>query len=183
MQATVSYNQQSDTLPLLVIAGTGASFLGHNWLEKIVLNWNSIHTVHADQLQAVLTQKISNQNWTRWEILKQKYLWIHQFHHSFVKQDRCLNLWNHWWKENSISWLIKAFWYQHNTQIAQHLLCQSWKQIRNQWESVGTLNKQLTKPKLLTSTLFRRSTIFLQVWQVVRSSPSWIWARPTNSYA
>ena len=56
MQATVSYNQQSATLPLLVIAGTGASLMGRNWLEKIVLNWNSIHKVNADQLQAVLTQ-------------------------------------------------------------------------------------------------------------------------------
>ena len=56
MQATVLYNQQSATLPLVVIAGTGASFMGRNWLEKIVLNWNRIHTVNADQLQAVLTQ-------------------------------------------------------------------------------------------------------------------------------
>ena len=32
--------------------------MGHNWLEKILLNWNgtSIHKVNADQLQAVLTQ-------------------------------------------------------------------------------------------------------------------------------
>ena len=30
--------------------------MGFNCLEKIVLNWNSIHTVNADQLQAVLTQ-------------------------------------------------------------------------------------------------------------------------------
>ena len=56
MQTTVLYNQQSATLPLLVIAGTGASFMGRHWLEKVVLNWNSIHTVNADQLQAVLTQ-------------------------------------------------------------------------------------------------------------------------------
>ena len=57
MQATVLYNQQSATLPLLVIAGTGASLMGCNWLEKILLNWNSIHKVNAiDQLQAVLTQ-------------------------------------------------------------------------------------------------------------------------------
>ena len=56
MQATVSYNQQSATLPLLVIAGTGASLMGRNWLEKIVLNWNSIYKVNANHLQAVLTQ-------------------------------------------------------------------------------------------------------------------------------
>ena len=56
MQATILHYQQSATLPLLVIAGTGASLMGFNWLEKIVLNWNNIHTVNADQLQAQLTQ-------------------------------------------------------------------------------------------------------------------------------
>ena len=57
MQATVLYNQQSVTLPLLVIAGTEASLMDYNWLEKILLNWNSMHKVNAtDQLQAVLTQ-------------------------------------------------------------------------------------------------------------------------------
>ena len=64
MQATVLYNQQSATLPLLVIAGTGASLMGRNWLEKIVLNWNSIHKVNADQLQAVLTQYSKVFDWT-----------------------------------------------------------------------------------------------------------------------
>ena len=56
MKATVSYSQQSATLPLLVIAGTGASLMGRNWLEKIILNWHSIHKINSDQLQAVLTQ-------------------------------------------------------------------------------------------------------------------------------
>ena len=56
MERTVSYDQQSVTLPLLVIAGAGASLMGHNWLEKITLNWRSIHKVNFDQLQAALTQ-------------------------------------------------------------------------------------------------------------------------------
>ena len=50
MHATVCYAQQSATLPLPVIKGTGASLMGHNWLEKIILNWNSIHKVNSDQL-------------------------------------------------------------------------------------------------------------------------------------
>ena len=56
METTVSYDQQSVTLPLLVIAGAGASLMGRNWLEKITLNWRSIHKINFDQLQAVLTQ-------------------------------------------------------------------------------------------------------------------------------
>ena len=44
------------TLPLLVVAGVGASLLGRNWLEKITLNWKAIHTVNLDQLQSVLNQ-------------------------------------------------------------------------------------------------------------------------------
>ena len=56
MEAAVLCNQQSATLPLLVIAGIGASLMGRNWLEKIVLKWNNIHKVNADQLQVVLAQ-------------------------------------------------------------------------------------------------------------------------------
>ena len=56
MHATVDHGQQSATLPLLVIKGTGASLVGRNWLEKIILNWNSIHKVNSDQLQTVLNQ-------------------------------------------------------------------------------------------------------------------------------
>ena len=56
MNATVCYEQQTVTLPLLVVAGVGASLLGRNWLEKITLNWKAIHTVNLDQLQSVLNQ-------------------------------------------------------------------------------------------------------------------------------
>ena len=54
MNATVCYEQQTVTLPLLVVEGVGASLLGHNWLEKMKLNWTVIHNVNIDQLQAVL---------------------------------------------------------------------------------------------------------------------------------
>ena len=52
----VCYEQQAMTLPLLVVAGIGASLLGRNWLEKITLNWKAIHAVHIDKLQEVLDQ-------------------------------------------------------------------------------------------------------------------------------
>ena len=54
LNATVCYEQQTVTLPLLVVEGVGASLLGHNWLEKIQLNWTVIHNMNIDQLQAVL---------------------------------------------------------------------------------------------------------------------------------
>ena len=39
----VSYEDQMEELPLLVVRGTGASLLGRNWLQKIRLNWQGIH--------------------------------------------------------------------------------------------------------------------------------------------
>jgi len=56
MNATVCYEQQAVKLPLLVVAGAGASLLGCNGLEKIMLNWKAIHNVNLDQLQTVLNQ-------------------------------------------------------------------------------------------------------------------------------
>jgi len=54
MNATVCYKQQTVKLPLLVVAGAGASLLSCNGLEKIMLNWKAIHNVNSDQLQTVL---------------------------------------------------------------------------------------------------------------------------------
>lgn len=48
METVVSYDQQSFTLPLLVI-------VGNEGLEKIT-NWHTIHEINVDQLWAVLTQ-------------------------------------------------------------------------------------------------------------------------------
>ena len=56
MNVEVCYEQQTITLPLLVVAGIGASLLGRNWLEKITLNWKAIHAVNIDKLQEVLNQ-------------------------------------------------------------------------------------------------------------------------------
>ena len=50
MNATVCYEQQTVTLPLLVVEGVGASLLGRNWLKKIQLNWTVIHNMNIDQL-------------------------------------------------------------------------------------------------------------------------------------
>ena len=56
MNATVCYEQRTVTLPLLVVAGVGASLLGRNWLKQIALNWKAIHNVNMDQLQTILNQ-------------------------------------------------------------------------------------------------------------------------------
>ena len=49
MNATVCYEQQTVTLPLLVVAGVGASLLGRNWLKQIALNWKAIQQWVADR--------------------------------------------------------------------------------------------------------------------------------------
>ena len=46
MQATVVYNGQMRSLPLLVMAGNGPSLCGRNWLTEIQLNWKLIKHVH-----------------------------------------------------------------------------------------------------------------------------------------
>ena len=46
------------TLPLLVVARVGATLLGQNWLDKLLLNWNAIYSVNVDQLQALLNQHL-----------------------------------------------------------------------------------------------------------------------------
>ena len=42
---TVSYNNQEKTLHLLVVAGTGPSLLGRDWLSQLKLDWNQINRV------------------------------------------------------------------------------------------------------------------------------------------
>ena len=39
MQARVSYREQEEALPLLVVAGAGPTLLGHDWLQKLRLDW------------------------------------------------------------------------------------------------------------------------------------------------
>ena len=46
-EVNVQYAEQKAVLPLLVVKGQGASFLGHNWLEILNLNWSSNKSLHS----------------------------------------------------------------------------------------------------------------------------------------
>ena len=54
----VTYNDQTDTLPLLVVEGTGPSLMGRDWLTKIRLDWGNICNIQPNPtwLQKVLQQ-------------------------------------------------------------------------------------------------------------------------------
>ena len=52
----VSYENQSAVLPLVVVKGEGPTLFGRNWLEKIKLNWHSIHYTLTPGLQEVLSK-------------------------------------------------------------------------------------------------------------------------------
>uniref|UniRef100_H3B501 Uncharacterized protein n=1 Tax=Latimeria chalumnae TaxID=7897 RepID=H3B501_LATCH len=60
VQAPVTYEGGSWTLPLMVVQGKRPALLGRNWLEKIRLNWNQVFTLSSksgassDGLQKVL---------------------------------------------------------------------------------------------------------------------------------
>ena len=45
MNAVVQYEQQTQELPLTVVAGDGPSLLGRDWLQHLTLNWKKINTV------------------------------------------------------------------------------------------------------------------------------------------
>ena len=46
LQVQVEYGDQVQLLPLLVVAGSGPSLWGRNWLAAIRLNWAHIRQVH-----------------------------------------------------------------------------------------------------------------------------------------
>ena len=48
------YQSQVHTLPLVVVQGQGPSLFGRNWLEKIKLDWNSIHTLQNISVSPLL---------------------------------------------------------------------------------------------------------------------------------
>ena len=45
INAVVLYEQQTQELPLTVVAGDGPSLLGRDWLQHLTLNWKKINTV------------------------------------------------------------------------------------------------------------------------------------------
>ena len=44
----VTYNDQTDILPLLVVEGTGPSRMGRDWPTKIRLDWGNICNIQAN---------------------------------------------------------------------------------------------------------------------------------------
>ena len=44
----VTYNDQTVTLPLLVVEGTRPSLVGRDWLTKIRLDWGNICNIQAN---------------------------------------------------------------------------------------------------------------------------------------
>ena len=57
LQVTVQYNEQTASLPLIVLQGSGPNLFGRNWLEQIKLNWQQLCTVKsASALQELLDQ-------------------------------------------------------------------------------------------------------------------------------
>ena len=55
MQVTVHHNDQTVSLPLIVLRGSGPNLFGRNWLEQIKLNWPQLCTVSSSSaLQEVL---------------------------------------------------------------------------------------------------------------------------------
>ena len=57
ISVTVEYEDQKETLSLLVVAGTGPSLLGRDWLLKIRLDWQNLNRLQAappTRLQVIL---------------------------------------------------------------------------------------------------------------------------------
>ena len=57
VQVEVRYGEQQETLPLVVVEGSGPCLFGRQWLSKIRLNWQSINNVRCNPLlQDILDQ-------------------------------------------------------------------------------------------------------------------------------
>ena len=56
----VQYESQALILPLIVVKGHGPSLFRRNWLEKIKLNWSSLHTVTMSSALDDLLQQHQN---------------------------------------------------------------------------------------------------------------------------
>ena len=59
-EVEVVYNSQVLSLPLIVVKGIGSTLLGRNWLERLQLDWSSIHSVGHTAAIADLIKKHSN---------------------------------------------------------------------------------------------------------------------------
>ena len=56
----VCYQSQVYTLPLIVVKGRSPSLFGRNWLEKIKVDWNSIHALQNSSSLSSLLDKYSS---------------------------------------------------------------------------------------------------------------------------
>ncbi|XP_058872250.1 uncharacterized protein K02A2.6-like [Acipenser ruthenus] len=52
----VQYNQQSCTLPILIVFGNGPSLLGRNWLKKLKLDWSNLYHMGTTSVQDILNR-------------------------------------------------------------------------------------------------------------------------------
>lgn len=59
LQVEVSHNNQTKQLPLLVVKGQSPSLLGRDWMNKLTLDWQSIHNVQGNRQLDKLLQKHS----------------------------------------------------------------------------------------------------------------------------
>ena len=110
MNATVCYEQQTVTLPLLVVEGAGASLLGYNWLEKIKLNWAVIHNVNMDQLQAVLDKyEVFKPGMGTLKDYKAHIIIDSTVLPKFCKARPVRYAMSHWLKQSSTYWFKKTF--------------------------------------------------------------------------
>ena len=54
MQARVSYREQEEALPLLVVAGAGPTLLGRDWLHKLRLDWQHLNRLQHSPMEEIL---------------------------------------------------------------------------------------------------------------------------------
>ena len=54
MEVLVKYNQQEETLPILVVKGDSCSLFGRNWFSRITLDWKDIRQVMNNSLKTAL---------------------------------------------------------------------------------------------------------------------------------
>ena len=78
----IEYGGQSETLPLIIVKGHGASLFGCNWLEYFRLDWSSIHAVQKSDLLQKYATLFSDELGTL-----EKHSQNHD--HDFTKQGNC----------------------------------------------------------------------------------------------